>query len=182
MGRERGAAGGDVADKHRENEFWYPLSVVTWCGLNRFEEILAVLSPDCFELNYITWPDNFSTKYSRLFRVTLAHGVTSAWSLEIEIALGVFYLTLHLLIDYSHSDILYTGLKHFSFFLSLFFFVWTEIFTANTWMFVGTLNAAVASLFLSTSGFYVKFWKCVFTGFDIYALTIVGIVVHHILL
>ena len=40
---------------------------------------------------------------------------------EIEIALGVFYLTLHLPIDYSHSDILYTGLKHFSFFLSLFF-------------------------------------------------------------
>ena len=29
MGRERGAAGGDVADKHRESEFWYPLSVVT---------------------------------------------------------------------------------------------------------------------------------------------------------
>ena len=46
--------GGSVADKHRENEFWYPLSVVTRCRLNRFEEILPVLSPDCFELNYIT--------------------------------------------------------------------------------------------------------------------------------
>ena len=78
--------------------------------LKKYFRFCQLTASNCF--------DNFSTKYfSRDTGSRRDFGVISRNRNSSRSFLSYASFT----VDYSHSDILYTGLKHFSFFLSLFF-------------------------------------------------------------